>query len=582
MTFRNRPTLDRKHRPRWQDERRSQQLIIAGFAAAIAVALGIFGASAWTTYHDAHQRQIALVGAQPFTPDDLDHRTSILAAELQSTAADLQSQLGGPRDQIVQQQLSVIQDQLGNLTQNGTNSLVDGAWMEEHAAAYGISLTDDEIDAEVQRRTTNPERRHLLAVIINATPPASGSGAGAAGEPTDEEFATAEKEAQAALDRINGGEDFGAVAADVSEDATSNFQGDLGLVEADSQVYGELFTAADGAEAGQVIGPVKTSKGYAIVKLVERIEAGPNELFEQVLDASGVSDAAYRGYIRDELLDGRFTNYFTTEVVKNPGPQRRVAQIFIAGQQGIPVPQQRIRHILIQPIPGADSQADATDEQWAAALEEAQQVREQLSAADADWNAIAAASSDDAGSRNKGGDVGWYDPASSNFDADFKAGITGLAEGDLSEPIKTQFGYHIIQVYGHRISPEAQATDLVAQLRDDPDSFAQVAREQSEDQASAADGGVLGWVAPYELPEAQDEAVFALSGVNAISDPVQAANGWYIYKLLATTASREIDASRLQRITSQGYDRWFAEQKQGSQIWIDPEFAPAPSTPATA
>ena len=34
MTFRNRPTLDRKHRPRWQDERRSQQLIIAGFAAA--------------------------------------------------------------------------------------------------------------------------------------------------------------------------------------------------------------------------------------------------------------------------------------------------------------------------------------------------------------------------------------------------------------------------------------------------------------------------------------------------------------------------------------------------------------------
>jgi hypothetical protein len=87
---------------------------------------------------------------------------------------------------------------------------------------------------------------------------------------------------------------------------------------------------------------------------------------------------------------------------------------------------------------------------------------------------------------------------------------------------------------------------------------------------------------PNELPVAHDEAFFALSRVYAIGDPVQAANRWYIYKLLATTASRDIDASRLQRITSLGYDRWFAEQKQGSQIWIDPEFAPAPSTPATA
>ena len=574
MTFRNRPTLDRKHRPRWQDERRSQQLIIAGFAAAIAVALGIFGATAWATYHDAHQREIALVGDQQYTRDDLDRRTSILAAELQSTAADLQSQMGGPRDQIVQQQLQVIQDQLTNLNANATSSLVDGAWMEEHAGEYGISLTDAEIDAEIERRTTNPERLHLLAVIVDALPENSASGT----EPSEEDFAKAQEEAQAALDRINGGEDFAAVATDVSDDVTSGYQGDLGNVEADSQVYGELFAAAQEAAEGEVIGPVKTAEGYAVIKLVERFEAGPNELFNEVLDASGVSDTAYRTYVRDELLDDRFTEYFSTKVVRNPGPQRRIAQIFIAAQQGIPVPQQHVRHILIQPISGADSQAEATDEQWAAALDEAENVREQLSAPDADWTAIAAASSDDAGSRSRGGDVGWYDPASSNFDPDFKAGITGLPEGELSEPIRTQFGYHIIQVFGHRISAEAQAADIAAQLQDDPDAFAQLAREQSEDQATAKDGGVVGWVAPYEYPEVQDEAIFSLSGINAISDPVQTQNGWYIYKLLATTASREIDESRLQRITSQGFDRWFAEEKQGDQIWIDPEYAPAPTT----
>ena len=46
MSFRNRPVLDRKHRPRWQDELRTQQLIVAGSALAIAVAVGIFAAAA--------------------------------------------------------------------------------------------------------------------------------------------------------------------------------------------------------------------------------------------------------------------------------------------------------------------------------------------------------------------------------------------------------------------------------------------------------------------------------------------------------------------------------------------------------
>ena len=52
MSFRNRPVLDRKHRPRWQDELRTQQLIVAGFAIAIAVAIGIFAANAWSEHYD--------------------------------------------------------------------------------------------------------------------------------------------------------------------------------------------------------------------------------------------------------------------------------------------------------------------------------------------------------------------------------------------------------------------------------------------------------------------------------------------------------------------------------------------------
>jgi len=70
MSFRNRPVLDRKHRPRWQDELRTQQLIVAGFAVAIGVALGIFAASAWSDHYQAHLRPVAAVGSVTYSIDE--------------------------------------------------------------------------------------------------------------------------------------------------------------------------------------------------------------------------------------------------------------------------------------------------------------------------------------------------------------------------------------------------------------------------------------------------------------------------------------------------------------------------------
>ena len=57
MSFRNRPVLDRKHRPRWQDELRSHQVIVAALTLAIGLALGIFGAIVRNSNHERHLRQ---------------------------------------------------------------------------------------------------------------------------------------------------------------------------------------------------------------------------------------------------------------------------------------------------------------------------------------------------------------------------------------------------------------------------------------------------------------------------------------------------------------------------------------------
>jgi parvulin-like peptidyl-prolyl isomerase len=239
------------------------------------------------------------------------------------------------------------------------------------------------------------------------------------------------------------------------------------------------------------------------------------------------------------------------------------------------VPQARARHILIQPEPELDDPADATNEQRDAALEEAEEVKDLVSADDADWFEIAEEHSDDTGSASRGGDLGWYDPAQPPFVEPFAAELADLEVGEISEPIRTEFGVHVIQKTGERESPEAQAADLVDELRDDPDSFAEVATRVSEDYDTAREGGELGWVAPYQLDSTLEDAVFGLTEVGEISDPVEdGSSGITIYKLLETSESREIEAERLDDIHARGFNRWLDEEVRAPvTVWVDPQFA---------
>ena len=96
----------------------------------------------------------------------------------------------------------------------------------------------------------------------------------------------------------------------------------------------------------------------------------------------------------------------------------------------------------------------------------------------------------------------------------------------------------------------------------------------SEDYETAKEGGELGWVAPYQLDEAQEDAIFALTDVGEISDPVdEGADGITIYQLLESSDSREIEDDRLDDIRSQGFDRWLDEEVRAPvDSWLDPQY----------
>jgi len=105
------------------------------------------------------------------------------------------------------------------------------------------------------------------------------------------------------------------------------------------------------------------------------------------------------------------------------------------------------RHILIRmkgsPVTLKEGQKDLTDEE---ALAKAKDLRAKI-VAGGDFAALAKAESDDVGSGANGGSLGEF--TRGRMVPPFDEAAFTLKVNDVSEPVKTQFGYHIIQVTKH-------------------------------------------------------------------------------------------------------------------------------------
>jgi hypothetical protein len=110
------------------------------------------------------------------------------------------------------------------------------------------------------------------------------------------------------------------------------------------------------------------------------------------------------------------------------------------------------RHILVQ-IP-EETPEDQREAAYAEAKQEADEIYAQLQGG-ADFATLARERSDDPGSAEQGGDLGFFGE-SSGFDPDFVAAAFALADGEISQPVRTQFGWHIIQTLERRADPLEQ------------------------------------------------------------------------------------------------------------------------------
>ena len=81
----------------------------------------------------------------------------------------------------------------------------------------------------------------------------------------------------------------------------------------------------------------------------------------------------------------------------------------------------------------------------------ANEVLAKVKEPNADWYALANQYSTDTGSKNNGGDLGWF--GKGKMIPEFEQAGFALQPGEISQPVKTQYGYHIIQTLGHENRP---------------------------------------------------------------------------------------------------------------------------------
>jgi peptidyl-prolyl cis-trans isomerase SurA len=108
------------------------------------------------------------------------------------------------------------------------------------------------------------------------------------------------------------------------------------------------------------------------------------------------------------------------------------------GEAPVIINQVHVRHILMKPNELDD---DAT------VKEKLSKLRERILKGE-DFAGIAATASEDPGSAPDGGDLGWSGPGT--FVPEFDKAVADLKPNEISEPFKTRYGWHIVQMLGTR------------------------------------------------------------------------------------------------------------------------------------
>ena len=177
-----------------------------------------------------------------------------------------------------------------------------------------------------------------------------------------------------------------------------------------------------------------TVESSEIDEQIDKVKANydTDEKWQAALDQAGMTEDSYRAEIEQKLKENKLHASFASDEDPSDADMLQYAQMYATAYDG----SKRSSHILF------NSDDEAT----------AQEVLDKLNSGELDFVDAVKEYSQDPGSVERDGDVGWNNP--SNLAKEYKDGLEPLEKGQLSGLVTTQFGIHIIKCTDVYKAPE--------------------------------------------------------------------------------------------------------------------------------
>jgi parvulin-like peptidyl-prolyl isomerase len=427
----------RETRLRARDRKRNLRLmLIVGGIVGVALVLVLFGVVSELIIKP--NSVLAQVEDETIITRDFWKQTRLRQSELENQRVRLQlfsNQFGN--SSLFASQIASINATLASPLTLGTqvlNDMIEEAVLRIKAPEVGLAVTDDEVDEALREEVAR--------------------GQGALTEPQATETAEAAIEATATAESFTPTPED---SADAESAATTDVPPSENLPEVPSE------------------DPPTPEPPTILTDAL--YQEGLRTLEENLRENAGMSLANYREVIRGRLLRTKMSETISQDLVSTTGEQARVRHILITvdpepenapppAETPAAEPESGDENGESTPAPAAETTADVVadddkddsppaPEEWnpdtngdgrvddAEALAFAQTLHQRILDGE-DFADLALRFSNDPGSGSQGGDLGWA--ARGRYVPEFDEAAFSLEVGEISAPVKTSFGYHIIEV----------------------------------------------------------------------------------------------------------------------------------------
>ena len=301
------------------------------------------------------------------------------------------------------------------------------------------------------------------------------------------------------------------------------------------------------------------------------------EQYAEQVHATGSTLSNVREEIRNEMILMRVQQ---GQVMRRIHISSQELDNFLNSEEGrfMTSPDVNVGHILL-PVPSGKNNDEVN-----AILQRAQGLLDEANNG-TDFRQLAIANSSDQ-TALQGGDLGWRKMA--QLPGVFIEAVEKLEIDQISEPIRSDAGYHLIKLYERKgggeqlieqhfarhilikpneIRDEATAVSQLTELRERikaGEDFALLSKEFSEDPGSALNGGELGWSTPGMFVPEFEQTMGSIE-INEVSAPFLSQFGWHI---LQVTERRNQDFS--ENITRNRAQNLLRQRKyeEELQVWL--------------